>query len=149
MKFGEFMLNRIGQTALLLGATIMEPLSFGGPNQAEILWDTWGVPHISARDMPSLCRAFGWAQMESHGNLLLRLYGQARGRAAEYWGPRYVDSDRWVRLMGVDARAKQWLSQQRPEMRGCLDAFADGINAFAAEHPGAITHPFCPCRAGS
>jgi len=51
----------------------------------EILWDTYGVPHIF-KDTSSLSHAFGWAQMQSHGNLLLRLYGQARGRAAEYWG---------------------------------------------------------------
>lgn len=52
----------------------------------EILWDTYGIPHIYGKDVPSAFQAFGWAQMQSHGNLLLRLYGQARGRAAEYWG---------------------------------------------------------------
>ena len=51
----------------------------------EILWDSWGVPHIFAADMPNLFYAFGWAQMANHGDLLLELYGQARGRAAEYW----------------------------------------------------------------
>src|SRR5436305_5309957 len=53
----------------------------------EILWDTWGVPHIFARNSEGAFYAFGWAQMQSHGDLVLRLYGQARGRAAEYWGP--------------------------------------------------------------
>ncbi|MHC5823396.1 MAG: penicillin acylase family protein, partial [Nostoc sp.] len=58
----------------------------------EILWDTYGVPHIYGKDDQSAFYAFGWAQMQSHGDLLLRLYGQARGRAAEYWGEKYLDS---------------------------------------------------------
>src|SRR5215211_7698999 len=50
---------------------------------AEVLWDTWGVPHIYAEDAPGLFYAFGWAQAHNHGDLLLQLYAQARGR-----GPR-------------------------------------------------------------
>src|SRR5689334_15331826 len=52
----------------------------------EILWDTWGIPHIYGKNAVGLFHGFGWAQAQSHGNLILRLYGQARGRAAEYWG---------------------------------------------------------------
>jgi acyl-homoserine-lactone acylase len=72
-----------------------------------VLWDRWGVPHIFAANLNEALYAFGWAQMQSHGDLLLRLYGQARGRGAEYWGPNYADTDRWVRTMGVPARARR------------------------------------------
>src|SRR5262245_7699493 len=63
----------------------------------EILWDRYGVPHIFARDHPSLFYAYGYAQMEAHSELLLRLYAQARGRGAEYYGDTHLASDRWVR----------------------------------------------------
>ena len=43
--------------------------------KTELLWDTWGVPHIFARNSEELFGAFGWAQMQSHGDLILRLYG--------------------------------------------------------------------------
>ena len=76
------------------------PVSSSGSADTEILWDTWGVPHIFADDAAGLFYAFGWAQTHSHGDLLLRLYGQARGRAAEYWGERYLESDRWLRTDG-------------------------------------------------
>jgi acyl-homoserine-lactone acylase len=69
-----------------------------------------------------------------HGNLLLRLYGQARGRAAEYWGEKYLESDRWVQTMGVPERARSWYKEQNPTFRNYLDAFAAGINAYAQEH---------------
>jgi acyl-homoserine-lactone acylase len=76
--------------------------------------------------------------MQSHGNLLLRLYGQARGRAAEYWGEKYLESDQWVLTMLIPSRARSWYEQQSPTFRGYLDAFAKGINKYAKEHPDLI-----------
>ncbi len=52
----------------------------------EILWDNYGVPHVYASNTADMYYAFGWSQMHNHANLLLQLYGQARGRAAEYGG---------------------------------------------------------------
>lgn len=109
-----------------------------GQNKTELLWDTYGVPHIYAKDSKSLFQAFGWAQMQSHGNLILRLYGQARGKAAEYWGKEYLESDQWVRTMGIPERAQQWYQQQNPTFRGYLDAFAVGINNYAQENSDRI-----------
>lgn len=104
----------------------------------EILWDTYGVPHIYGKDDQSAFYAFGWAQMQSHGDLLLRLYGQARGHAAEYWGEEYLESDRWVLSMGVPERAGTWYKAQNPTFRKYLDAFAAGINAYADQNPNLI-----------
>ena len=54
------------------------------------------MPHVFGKDEAGVFYGFGWAQVKSHANLVLRLYGQAQGRAAEYWGHDYADSDRWV-----------------------------------------------------
>lgn len=127
---------------LLVGfilALMVGNYSFSSPARStEILWDTYGVPHIYGKDVPSSFYAFGWAQMQSHGNLILRLYGQARGRAAEYWGEKYLESDRWVRSMGVPERSVAWYNSQNPNFRKYLDAFAAGINAYASEHSDLI-----------
>ncbi|MCP5120430.1 MAG: acylase, partial [bacterium] len=106
----------------------------GGQQGTEILWDTWGVPHIFAEDNKGVFHAFGYAQARGHGNLILRLYGQARGQAAAYWGEEYLDSDRWVHTMDVPRLADEWARAQSPEMRIYLDAFAAGFNAYASEH---------------
>ena len=105
-----------------------------GPSSADVLWDKWGVPHIFAPSLDAALYAFGWAQMESHGDLLLRLYGQARGRGAEYFGAEFADSDRWVRTMGVPARAARWAKEQDAAIRGPLDSFVAAINAFGKTH---------------
>jgi len=114
------------------------PLSAKETAKTEILWDTWGVPHITAPDERSLFAAFGWAQTHSHGNLLLKLYGQARGKAAEYWGFDQLASDQYVRMMGIPKRAEQWYQQQSPAMKTNLDSFAGGINRYIQQHPQEI-----------
>jgi acyl-homoserine-lactone acylase len=106
--------------------------------KAEILWDQYGVPHIFAADRESMFYANGWAQAQNQANLLLRLYGESRGRGAEYWGPDALALDRWVQLNGVPERAKVWYAAQDPTFRKYLDAFAKGINDYAKAHPDAI-----------
>lgn len=123
----------------MMGVCVMV-LLFAGQSAAqssdknEILWDTWGVPHIYGKTHEELFYAFGWAQMHSHGDLILRLYGQARGRAAEYWGQRYLASDEYVRTMGVPERSPVWYEAQSPQFRANLDAFAKGMNDYAQKH---------------
>ena len=105
-----------------------------GPTEGtEILWDTYGVPHIFAPDHTSLFYAYGYAQMEAHAELLIRLYAQARGRAAEFYGEQYLDEDRWVWTNGIPQRAREWATQQSPEFYPLLQAFASGLNARATE----------------
>lgn len=105
----------------------------------EILWDTYGIPHIFAPDHASLFYAYGYAQMEGHAELLVRLYAQARGRGAEFYGDAYLASDRWVRTNGIPERARQWATAQSPEFGGFIRAFADGLNAWAARNPSLLS----------
>jgi acyl-homoserine-lactone acylase len=100
----------------------------------EILWDRYGIPHIFAPDHASLFYAYGYAQMEAHSELLIRLYAQARGRGAEFYGEQYLADDRWVRTNGLPALAKQWSAGQTAEFAPLIQAFAAGLNAWAAEH---------------
>ena len=117
-------------------ATGVGPRTAAAPAKGtEILWDTYGVPHIFAPDHASLFYAYGYAQMEGHADLLVRLYAQARGRGAEFYGDAYLASDRWVRTTGIPQRAKQWEAQQSAEFGALIRAFADGLNAWAAKNP--------------
>jgi len=108
------------------------------PLQAEILWDTYGVPHIYGPDAETVFYGYGWAQVASHANTVLRLYGEARGKGAEYWGPEYEETTKWLVMNDVPARAQQWYDVYSPEFRAKIDAFAEGMNAYAAAYPEAI-----------
>lgn len=112
-------------------AHALPPRAAGG---GEILWDTFGVPHVYAKTETGMFYGFGYAQARSHGNLLLHLYGEARARAAEYWGEKFEAQDRWLIANDVPERSVLWYRQQTPGFRADLDAFAAGINAFADAH---------------
>ncbi len=77
----------------------------------ELLWDRYGIPHIFAPDHASLFHSYGYARMEAHAELLVRLYAQSRGHGAECYGKlqssvreggeSYVDTI-WALLDQVD-----------------------------------------------
>jgi acyl-homoserine-lactone acylase len=105
----------------------------------EILWDKFGVAHVYARTTEDLFYCYGYAQAQSHGDLLLHLYGESRGRAAEYFGASNLAADKWVWTNSVPQRSQKWLDEQTPEFRSYMEAFARGINDYAAKHPEALT----------
>ena len=104
----------------------------------EILWDNYGVPHVYGATENDMYYAFGWAQMHNHANLLLKLYGQARGRAAEYWGEQYVASDKQIHLFNLPETARQTYAKNKGADKARLDAFVNGVNAYARAHPEAL-----------
>lgn len=129
----------MGVKVTMLGAAAAAALLAGAPGKAaagggEILWDTYGVPHVYAKTETGMFYGFGYAQAQSHGNLLLHIYGESRARAAEYWGPKFEASDRWLIANGQPERAVAWYKAQTPQFRADLDAFAAGINAYVAAH---------------
>ena len=102
----------------------------------EILWDKHGVPHIYGSSDAEMFEGFGYAQAQSHGNLLIRLYGESRARSAEYWGgDANAASDRYLLANDVPGRSQRWYRQQTPAFRKMLDGFARGINLYARRNP--------------
>lgn len=127
---------------IIAGFALVIPALAAPPSQqphGEIIWDTYGIPHVFARNEEGVFYGFGYAQAQAHGDLLLHLYGEARGRASEYWGAKYEEDDRYLIANGIGPRAKEWFSEQSPQMKRDLDAFAAGINAYATEHPDQLS----------
>src|SRR3982751_6193383 len=80
--------------------------------QAKIDWDEWGVPHITANNEKDLFFAQGWAEMQAHANLVLQLYGAARGKGATYWGQKFESSDLLVHNLNFQAIAVSFRKSQ-------------------------------------
>jgi acyl-homoserine-lactone acylase len=124
---------------LASGCTPSAPASLGPSSTSpEILWDSYGVPHIFATNRRELAYAFGKAQMQNHGDLLLRLVAESRGRAAELLGEDYLEEDRWTWTLDIPVLAERDLGLQHPAMRAHIESFVEGINAFAVQHPELI-----------
>ncbi len=109
-----------------------EPEQTAGP--VDILWDHWGIPHIFANDINGAFYACGYAQMESHGNLLIKLYGESRGRAAEYWGESHREQDILIHQLGIPQRSAQWFAAYDSRFQGYLKSFVKGLNDYAGSH---------------
>lgn len=114
----------------------------------EILWDEFGIPHIYGPDLLTVVRGFGYAQMENHAELILQNIAAARGRSAEYFGPgekgANVESDTRVVTYGIVPRAEEWYRQGGLPQRLLIDAFAAGMNDYAAAHRDGINPVFQP-----
>lgn len=110
--------------------------------QVEIRWDRYGIPHIYGRTVEDVCFGLGYAQMTNHAEQLLINVAAARGRYAEYFGPgtkdEFVASDIFIRTMGSEQRAQQWLVQGGDAQRRYLSAFVAGANAYATDHKDSI-----------
>jgi acyl-homoserine-lactone acylase len=127
---------RIAPFALTLFISVF--LSCKSETTTEILWDNYGVPHIYGRNAEEMYYAFGWAQMSSHANLILRLYSQSRGTASEYFGRSFIESDKKVLSFDLPRLASDGYRKQNGETRLCIDAFVKGMNDFAEKHPDQI-----------
>jgi acyl-homoserine-lactone acylase len=111
---------------------------WGAGRNVEILWDKFGVAHVYAKNVEGMFFGYGYAQMQSHANLVLKLYGESRGRGAEYWGEKGLALDKWVHVNEIPERSEKWFAMQTPDFQKYLTAFADGMNEYARKHPEAI-----------
>jgi len=131
---------KIGRSIVAFLALAASFASAASPQKGtEILWDKFGVAHVFAKSTEDLFYGYGWATAQSHGNLLMKLYGESRGRAAEYFGPSGLANDRWVWTNSVPQRSAKWLAEQTPEFRSYMEAFAKGINDYEAKNPNALS----------
>ncbi len=111
-------------------------------NQTEILWDKWGVPHVYAADEAEMYHAFGWAQMQSHANLILKLYAESRGMGSEIFGERYLESDRLFHLFNLTDSAQAQYERFTGDEKLFLDSFVRGLNDYAEANPEEIDEKF-------
>lgn len=97
--------------------------------QVRIERDANGIPTIKAGSTRDLMYGLGVAhaqdrlwQMETHRRI-------GAGRLAEAFGPGALDTDRFLRILGVRRAAQAQWEQTRGESREVLQAYAEGVNA--------------------
>lgn len=128
--------------ALLLALAACRPHATRTPAASDavaIHFDRWQVPHVVASTRTGLGRGLGYAELRAYPEEILRMYAGARGEAAAIWGAAELGSDRMVRMLDLPRRAEQAFAARSPEMRAYLEAFARGMNEFAAAHPERIS----------
>ncbi len=127
---------------IFLGTIILLACRSNRNDNPEILWDNYGVPHIYSTTNQEMYYAFGWAQMNCHADLILKLYAQARGRASEYFGKDYLESDRQILLFDLPGLARENYLKLDGEYKSYLDAFVKGMNDYAKTHADSISEDY-------
>jgi penicillin amidase len=110
----------------------------GLKEDVEITRDTYGVPHIYARNEHDLFFALGYAvsqdrfwQMEFHRRL-------GQGRLSEILGEDFVEVDHYFRMLTAAG-----LNKEIPgELRSNLQSFADGVNAYLESYRDLLPFEF-------
>ncbi len=101
---------------------------------AEVLRDVDGVPHIYARTLHDLFYVQGYVTAQDRLFQLdfLRRIGQ--GRLSEVFGAATLDSDRFLRTLGIYRTALREVDVVASDTRAALQAYADGVNKFVDTH---------------
>jgi penicillin G amidase len=108
----------------------------------DIVRDAEGVPHIYAKSADDGYFALGFVhaqdrlwQMEMNRRI-------SAGRLSEVLGPGAVDTDRFLRTLGVHRNAEKILTHLAPDARAALDAYARGVNAYLDHRKGPLPPEF-------
>jgi acyl-homoserine-lactone acylase len=108
----------------------------GDPYDAVILRDTWGVPHIFGVTDADASYGLAYAHAEDDFLTIQQTLAAARGALASIYGPNAAPNDYMVHLLRIwDDVNEKYRSDLSPETRTILDAYAAGINQYAALHP--------------
>ncbi|MEV7778884.1 penicillin acylase family protein [Kitasatospora sp. NPDC088351] len=99
--------------------------------------DANGIPQLYADTSADLFRAQGYVQAQDRfWEMDVRRHITA-GRLSEMFGDGQVETDSFIRTMGWRQVAqKEYDTQLSADTKKNLQAYADGVNAWLAEHPG-------------
>ena len=104
--------------------------------QVSVQRDAWGVPQISADTAHDLFMAEGYVHAQDRfWEMDFRRHVTA-GRLSELFGASQLDTDAFIRTLGWRRVAEQELARLAPRTREYLQDYADGVNAYLAEHHG-------------
>lgn len=105
--------------------------------------DKWGVPHVHGRSNADTAFGFAYAQAEDNWATIESSMPFYRGQMARFTGPDAGVTDYLVKLLRIwptlQSRYRTDLSEQTREY---LQAFADGLNYYAARHPDQVNWDF-------
>ena len=104
----------------------------GLKDKVEVLRDSSGVPHIYAKNMHDLFFAQGYTQAQDRWWQMEFYRKTCGGRIEELTGKKasLVNSDIYLRSLGLYRVAEQEYNNYSAEDRAVLDAFAEGVNAY-------------------
>lgn len=95
-----------------------------------INWDSYGVPHITAKNMHDLYFAIGYVQAQDRLWQMTLTQIAEQGRFAEFFGKKMVPTDKYLRVLGFWRMAKKLQKTLPDTEKKVLQDYSDGVNAY-------------------
>ena len=132
----------IGTLATAFGLLVLRPLPtidgderlIGLHERAEVLRDAFGVPHIFAADEHDLFFLQGFVTAQDRLWQMDIYRRAASGRLAEVLGEPGLESDRFMRTLGLARAAALDSGVISSGTLATLQAFSDGVNKYLEQH---------------
>ena len=102
----------------------------------DVYRDNMGIPHIYAASLHDLFMAQGYVHAQDRFWQMDFWRHIGSGRLSEMFGDSQVETDTFLRTLGWRQVAEQELATYDPESVAILDAYAEGVNAYLADHQG-------------
>lgn len=139
-----------GVTAVAVYWTFLRPLpdynaqldQEGIHRPVDIHWDSDGIPHIFARNKRDAYFALGYVHAQDRLWQMTLSQMAAEGRFAEFLGPEMVQYDILQRTIGFRRIARRLEQTLSDSTRSYLQAYADGVNAYAGQNPKGLPIQF-------
>ena len=136
------LLVMVGAISTAFGLLVLRPLPsidaderlLGLDERVEVLRDTYGVPHLFATDTHDLFFAQGYVTAQDRLWQMDVYRRAAEGKLAEVLGEPALESDRFMRTLGLGRAAQLDLGVISDESRGVLEAYMEGVNKFLQQH---------------
>jgi acyl-homoserine-lactone acylase len=134
--------DRLSQPPAPARATLMAQAA---RYHARIQRDHYGVPHISGPTDPDVAFGLGFAHCEDDFATIQGAALTARGQLAGVEGAKAAVTDYLVRLLKVhETVAAQYQTALPADDRAVLQAYADGVNYYAALHSEKVAPGLLP-----
>lgn len=102
----------------------------------DILRDQSGVPHIYATTTHDLFFAQGYVHAQDRFWQMDAWRHASSGRLSEMFGESQVETDQFLRTLGWERVVLQELEMVDPQTLLILESYAEGVNAYLADHEG-------------
>ncbi|RME84006.1 MAG: penicillin acylase family protein [Caldilineae bacterium] len=99
-----------------------------------VIRDTRGIPHIYASNPHDLFMAQGYVHAQDRFWQMEFWRRIGAGRLSEIFGASQLDTDRFLRTLGVMRSAERAWEAIDDETRAALEAYAEGVNAYIEQH---------------
>lgn len=111
----------------------------------QIRRDDWGVPHILGKTNADAAFGLAFAHAEDDFATIQEVTLATRGKLAAQNGLKAAPTDYIVSLLGVWKAVDAGYETQLPlDVRAVLEAYADGINLYGAQHPDQVAPGLLP-----